>query len=99
MPLSERAQLYSHTGLAHNPLHLHTGKPLHHVWKLHMNANLELHRKLELCLRLSHHLEDILNVHPDEYVLPGRCIYGGEPATPMSGRSVFQNYAAQHLAL
>lgn len=36
-----------------------------------MNSNLELHRKLELCLRLGNHLEDILNQHPDDYVLPG----------------------------
>ena len=53
------------------PLHSLTGKPLHHVWKEHMNNNLELHRKLELCLRLGCYLEDILNLHPDDYVLPG----------------------------
>ena len=36
-----------------------------------MNYNLELHRKLELCLRLGFYLEDILNLYLDDYVLPG----------------------------
>ena len=55
----------------HALVHSLTGKPLHHVWKEHMNYNLELHRKLELCLRLGCYLEDILNLYPDDYVLPG----------------------------
>ena len=53
---------------------MYAGKPLHHVWKEHMNHNLELHRKLELCLRLGSYLEDILNLYPEDYVLPGAII-------------------------
>lgn len=46
------------------------GHALHWVWKLHFNNRLALHRRIELCLRLGAHLDDILSDHPDQFVLP-----------------------------
>lgn len=46
------------------------GHALHHVFKLHMNTALQLHRRIELCMRLGAHLDDILAEHPDCFVLP-----------------------------
>ena len=37
------------------------GRVLHPVWKKYMNKALVLHRKIELCLRLNIHMEDILD--------------------------------------
>ncbi len=47
------------------------GAALHVVWQQFGNLRLELHRKIELCLRLSVRMEDILDKHPEEFVLPG----------------------------
>ena len=47
------------------------GAVIHVIWKSHMNASLDLHNKIELCLRLSCHMEKILDDHPEEFVLPG----------------------------
>ena len=64
----------SHTYHIHIDLDLRTcvqGKPLHRVWQQKMNPAIEVHRQVELCLRLSVEMEDILDEHRDEYALPG----------------------------
>ena len=43
---------------------------LHHVWKKFMNPNLEIHKKIELYLRLNAETEDILSEHRQELALP-----------------------------
>ena len=47
------------------------GRPPHHVWKQHMNNDLDLHKQVEICLRLGVHMEDILDKHPEAFALPG----------------------------
>ena len=43
---------------------------LHKIWKRHMNNSLALHKKIELMLRLSHHMDLILDKYPTDFVLP-----------------------------
>ena len=46
------------------------GPVLLKVFQRHMNPKLELHRKIEFMLRMSSHLDKILDDHPTEFVLP-----------------------------
>jgi len=47
------------------------GHALHPVWKMYWNPEKNLHKKIELCLRLSCHMEKILDTYPQDFVLPG----------------------------
>lgn len=47
------------------------GKALLPVWRHHANNKLELHRKVELVLKLGNHMEWILDEHPTDFALPG----------------------------
>jgi len=53
----------------------HLAHPLHDAWKAYSNPHLEIHQKIEMALRLGCHLDDILDEHSDEFVLPGEVIF------------------------
>lgn len=44
---------------------------IHRIWQQHYNPNLEIHTKIELSLRLGCRMEEILDLHRDEFVIPG----------------------------
>ncbi|MDP6772379.1 MAG: hypothetical protein QF704_16860 [Anaerolineales bacterium] len=54
------------------------GPVLHRIWQMHYNSNLEIHNKIELCLRMGCRMEAILDDHRDYFALPGefcpRCL-------------------------
>ena len=45
-------------------------RPLHYVWKKYYNCNLEVHRKIELYLRLNVEVEEMLITYREELSLP-----------------------------
>ena len=47
------------------------GPVLYAVWCKYWNKELILHQRIELCLRTGCHLENLLEKHKSEYVLPG----------------------------
>ncbi len=49
----------------------HLGHVLAVLWKHYWNPDKELDKQIELCLRLSSHMERILDAHPTDFVLPG----------------------------
>ena len=49
----------------------HLGHVLAVLWKHYWNSEKDLDKQIELCLRLSSHMERILDLHPEEFVLPG----------------------------
>ena len=44
---------------------------IHRLWQQHYNPNLEIHTKIELSLRFGCRMEEILDLHRDEFVIPG----------------------------
>ena len=49
----------------------HFGHVLAELWKHYWNSEKDLHKQIELCLRLSSHMEQILDKHHDAFALPG----------------------------
>jgi len=43
---------------------------LHIVWQQYSDCNLDLHKKIELLLRMSYHMDDIVDAHSADFALP-----------------------------
>ena len=46
------------------------GPVLLQIWQAYMNSNLQVHRQIEIVLRGSCHLDEIINANKDDFCLP-----------------------------